>query len=355
MPAAPVPDATPDGPVARSIASGAPPPGYVALPPDERALIEWPADFGTRFVVMVDTEEEFDWAAPLSRDAHSTRTIAALPAEQRRFADRGVPIALMVDYPVVADPAAVDVLRRLIEVPGTAVGTQLHAWVNPPFEEVVTGPNSFAGNLLPSLEAAKLDVLTEAITAAVGRRPTAYRAGRYGIGPASFAILAERGYRLDSSMRSRYDYVAEGGPDFRAIGNDASRVGPGGALIELPLTTVFTGRLRGSGPSLYRALGRLPRGRGLAARTGMLARVALTPEGMPLADALEAVRIAVGEGVRVLNFSFHSPSLVPGHTPYVRDAGDLASFHRWWQGVLDLLDRLGARPIGLDALIDAAG
>src|SRR3546814_17218490 len=69
---------------------------------------------------------------------------------------------------------------------------------------------------------------------------------------------------------------------------------------------------------------------------------------------LEAIRIAVGEGVRVLNFAFHSPSLVPGHTPYVRDAADLAAFHAWWDRVLDLLDRLGVAALGADALIAAA-
>lgn len=81
----------------------------------------------------------------------------------------------------------------------------------------------------------------------------------------------------------------------------------------------------------------------------------MTPEGIPLAEALEAVRVAVGEGLRVLSFAFHSPSLAPGHTPYVRDAADLAAFWTWWDRVLAELDRLGVQPCGLPALIDAAG
>ena len=90
------------------------------------------------------------------------------------------------------------------------------------------------------------------------------------------------------------------------------------------------------------------------ARTGLLARVALTPEDMPVADALEAVRIALGEGVAILNFSFHSPSLAPGHTPYVRDAADLAAFFGWWDKVLGLLAERGARAITFDAVVMAA-
>ena len=155
-------------------------------------------------------------------------------------------------------------------------------------------------------------------------------------------------------MRSGYDYAGEGGPDFAAIPNHAFRTGPGDAIVELPLTTVFTGAARGGGDRLYRALGRLPRGRGIAARIGLLSRVALTPEDMPLDDALEAVRIALGEGVRLLNFGFHSPSVEPGHTPYVRDAADLAGFWRWWDAVFAELARLGAAPVSLVEILDAA-
>ncbi|TPG22726.1 WalW protein [Sphingomonas koreensis] len=337
---------TPDAPPAAA--------PYRVPAPDSADRIAWPADFGTRFAIFVDTEEEFDWHAPLSRSARATTAIAALPAAHARFAERGVPLTYMIDYPVVDAPAAVAVLRALIEDGRSSIGTQLHPWVNPPFDEALGAANSFPGNLPRAIEAAKLDRLTAAITSAFGQRPLAYRAGRYGIGPATLELLGERGYRLDSSMRARYDYAGYGGPDFTAIGNHAFRAGPGDALIELPLTTVFTGAARRGGAGLYKMLGTMPRGRGLFARAGLLSRVALTPEDMPVADALEAVRIAAGEGLRVLNFSFHSPSLAPGNTPYVRDAADLAQFFAWWDAMLALLDRLGVRPASLAELIVAA-
>src|SRR3546814_2605368 len=117
----------------------------------------------------------------------------------------------------------------------------------PPFDEAPTRANSYPGNLPRAIEAAKLDVLTDAIVAAFGVRPRLYRAGRYGIGPATTALLAERGYRLDSSIRSRYDYRHDGGPDFGAIGNDAFWRDAHRRVIELPLTTVFTGLGRRGG------------------------------------------------------------------------------------------------------------
>lgn len=322
--------------------------------PDTGRPVVWREGFGTRFTVFVDTEEEFDWRAPFRHDGWGVSAVAALPDAHRRFAERGVESCYLVDYPVATDPAAIDALRSIVAHGHGAIGAQLHPWVNPPFDETLSAHSSFAGNLPRALEAAKLDRLTDALTSLAGTAPTVYRAGRYGLGPATSRLLAARGYALDSSMRARYDYGAQGGPDYRHIGNDAFHAGPDERIVELPLTTVFTGRLRRGGARLYEAAGRIPRGRGLLARLGLLHRVALTPEDMPLADALEAIRVAVGEGVRVLNFSYHSPSLAPGHTPYVRDAADLAAFWRWWDAVLDLLAALDVRPASSDDILAAA-
>jgi hypothetical protein len=324
---------------------------YRPPPPDPAALVRWPASFGTRFTVFCDVEEEFDWRAPLDRAERSTRAMAAFPDAHQRCAALGIGLACMVDHPIASDPASVAILARVIEDGRSVIGTQLHPWVNPPHVEPVTPANSYAGNLPIDLEAAKLDALTAAITKAFGRPPRAYRAGRYGIGPNTLSLLKERGYRLDSSVRAGYDYRDEGGPDFTDIGSAAYRVD---GLIELPLTTVFTGLLRRRGAALHRALGGVPRGRGLFARTGLLNRVALTPEDMPLDEALAAVDVAIGDGARLITFSFHSPSLAPGNTPYVRDADDLARFRQWWRAMAARLVRLDVTYASLDEIIAAA-
>lgn len=320
--------------------------------PARRAEIAWPEDFGTRFTVFVDTEEEFDWSQPLRRENRATQAMRALPEVHRLFAAHGVPATYMVDHPIVACPMSVEILRALLADGRSAIGTQLHPWVNPPFDEEVVPLNSFVGNLPRELEAAKLAVLTGAIASAFGRRPVMFRAGRYGIGPHSLSLLASEGYRVDTSMRSGYDYSREGGPDFTAIGNRGFWTGEGD-LAELPLTTVYTGAARAGGVGLYGALGHVPRARGVASRLGLLSRVALTPEEMPLDLALEAIRVAAGEGTRMLLFSYHSPSAAPGYTPYVRDAAELRAFHAWWEGAFGLLAKLGIAPASHDEILAA--
>lgn len=329
-------------------ASAGIPPGHrpYRLPPGEP--VRWPEAFGRRFTIFCDVEEEFDWSAPLDRAQRSTEAMQAFPDAHARFAGLGVGLTCMVDHPIATDARATAMLAGAAADKRSAIGAQLHAWVTPPFGEPATPFASFAGNLPRAAERAKIAALTEAITAAFRTRPLAFRAGRYGLGPHTLPLLAEAGYRLDSSVRPGHDYGAEGGPDFSRSDNAAHRRD---GLIELPLTTLFTGR---GGAGLYRRVARSRLGRGLAARTGLAARVSLTPEGMPIADVLTALDMAAA-AERLLVFSFHSPSLAPGHTPYVRDTAELRTFWRWWDAVLARLDRCGFQHASLAEILDAAG
>ena len=126
-------------------------------------------------------------------------------------------------------------------------------------------------------------------------------------------------------------------------------------MVELPLTSVYTGLLRRGGAGLYRRAGRWPRGHGILARAGLLNRIPLTPEGVGITDALAGIDRALDDDVRLLTFSFHSPTLEPGHTPYVRDARDRAMFDRWWDKVFERLARHGVTATTIDEILSVTG
>lgn len=316
------------------------------------ATVDWPASFGNRFLVSVDVEEEFDWSRPFDAAERRVDAVAQLPAFDDRMRAAGVRPLYLADHPVASAPASAAVLRSLVAA-GAEIGAQLHAWVNPPFvnDRASATIASFAGNLPAEMESAKLAALVDAVTAASGRPPRAFRAGRYGLGPNSAALLRRHGFAADLSMRARHDYRGEGGPDFTAVGNAAFRWS---GLIELPLTTIYTGRARAMAPRWHPRLGRVPHGRGFASALGLFSRVPLTPEGTPVAEALAAIATAVRDGERLLHLSFHSPSLVPGNTPYVRDAAGRRGFDRWWDRVLPALADAGYAPVTLDDVLTAA-
>jgi hypothetical protein len=321
--------------------------------PERRDFVRFSAAFGRRFLVTVDTEEEFDWERPFARAEHSLDAVPRLARFQQFCEGYQVPPVYLVDYPVATDPRAAEVLRPGLVAGRAEIGVQLHPWVNPPHDEEVGVRNSFAGNLPAELERAKFRELHEAISANFGVPPRIYRAGRYGVGPNTAAILAEAGIAIDSSVRALFDYSAEGGPNFRDHPLVPWGIDRGAGLMELPLTTVYWGMLRKQGRMIHPALWRVPRLRGALARLGLLERIPLTPEGVASDEALKAIDIALDDGLRILNFSFHSPSLRPGHTPYVRDEADLNRFYEWWRTVFEYLRRRGVEPASV-AQITAA-
>ena len=310
-----------------------------------------------QFVVTVDTEEEFDWSKPLQREGHTVLSVGRLARWQEFCEGEGVVPIYLVDYPVATSPAAVEVLREAVSAGRAEVGVQLHPWVSPPHEEVVSQHNSFAGNLPEPLERAKFEKLRDTIAQAFGTAPLIYRAGRYGVGPNTTEILADNKLAIDTSVRARFDYSAGGGPSFRDHPLHPYWLDRAAGLLELPLTSVYWGPLRQLGPWLYPQMWRVPRMRGALARMGMLERIPLTPEGVTLDEAIRGIDIALDDGVPVLVFSFHSPSLAAGFTPYVRNEDDLDAFYVWWRGVFAYLRQRNVTPssvAGVMASVDLA-
>ncbi|MBB4642216.1 polysaccharide deacetylase family protein [Rhizorhapis suberifaciens] len=321
--------------------------------PAPEDMIVLKPEFGIRFTLFIDTEEEFDWHQPFSRTGHSVDSLKGLAEGQAFLNGAGIRPVHMVDYPILESPAAVELLKAWVNEGRCDAGAQLHPWVNPPHEEEVTVANSYVGTLPEALERAKIRALRDRIAQELGETPVSFRAGRYGVGPNSARLLEEEGFLLDSSVRSLFNYRSQMGPDFYHLPPVPYWAGPERKLVELPLSTTFTGQLRSFGRPLYKLaqqFGPLP---GALSKLGMLSRVALTPEGISPEDAVQAIDGMIEDGVRVLNLSFHSPSLEPGYTPYVRDEADLREFYRWWDVVLNHLARHGVRAASLGELLAA--
>lgn len=322
--------------------------------PGEADFVRFEPAFGTRFVLTIDTEEEFDWGKPLDRTSHGLDHVPRIAKFQQFCEGLGIVPIYLIDYPVASDPRAAQVLGEAVKEGRAEVGVQLHPWVSPPYDEDVNVHNSFSGNLPPELERAKFRKLRDTIEDAFGVAPRIYRAGRYGVGPETASILSDCGIAIDTSVRSCFDYSSTGGPNFRDHPLRPWWIDRRKGLMEMPLTTVFWGLLRQQGRTIYPALWRVPRLRGALARLGLLERIPLTPEGVTLDEAIKGIDMALDDGLPILVFSFHSPSLRPGLTPYVRDEDELDAFYDWWRGVFEYLRKRGVQPACLREVIAAA-
>jgi hypothetical protein len=310
-----------------------------------------------RLVVVIDTEEEFDWGGKKSRQNTSVRSMRWISRISAIFDEYGITPVYVIDYPVVSQVNGYRPLQDLYMANRCLIGAHLHPWVNPPFEEPVNAYNSFPGNLGHALEAAKLKVLTDMIAEHFGARPIIYKAGRYGIGSHTASILEEQGYEIDMSVCPHMNYSAEGGPDF-----STSCVWPywfGRGLLELPLTIGFAGLLRQYAAKIHRASISLTKfhAPGVLARLGLLNKIWLSPEGYRLSEMIALSRALYDDGLRIFSFAFHSPSLDWGNTPYVKSQGDLRQFldccRRFFEFFIENLGGIPATPLEIKARLAA--
>lgn len=303
------------------------------IPPilEDREEISQALDQPPYLLVVVDTEEEFDWNKSFDPDATSVEAMSDLPVGQAVCDEFEIRPTYVIDYPVASNPMSVRVLQEIITDDRAALGAHLHPWVNPPVDEEITGPNSYAGNLPRKLEAEKLRRLGERIEESFDLKPNIYKAGRYGLGGNSAAILEELGYEVDLSACPPYDFRIEGGPDYSRFSCHPFWFGKARRLLGLPNTGSLVGFLGSeAGRPVYdfasQASLRWTKLPGILSRLRVVDRLRLSPEGFELKDLMRLTDCLIERGVRTFSFSFHSPSLRAGCTPYVRSHSDLDRF-----------------------------
>lgn len=317
----------------------------VASPPVQKLLIP-PMSWPPTLVVVIDTEEEFDWNAPFDPSSNSVTNIGLQSLAQDVLGAHGVVPTYVVDYPVASTPTSIAVLRAFADEGRCEIGAHLHPWVTPPAEGPIEIGYSYPGNLPFAIELQKLTTLTDTIVANFGVRPKVYKAGRYGIGVATPAILRQLSYTVDISVVPHTDFSSDGGPDFRGAPAAPFMITDG--LCELPLSVHFVGRLAPFGPrifpKLHSPIAKSFRMAGICGRLGLLERLRLSPEGHSLRDLIRHTRAGLASGTRLFMLTYHSSSLLPGATAYVGTEAERSAFLATIDGYLRFfLGEIGGR------------
>ncbi|MDD4863053.1 MAG: polysaccharide deacetylase family protein [Alishewanella agri] len=289
-------------------------------------LIDNLAQFPPMLQVVVDTEEAFDWQKFPSREQVSVNHLNLLESVQAIFRQYGIKPCYAMDYPVVKDLANNVLIREFHRNGQCEIGAQLHPWVNPPFTEQLSFSNMYPGNLDNLTEKAKLQQLTELIAANFGERPTIYKAGRYGFGENTQSILEELGYLVDLSVCPPFDHSKDGGPDYHSFSAKPFTFGKN--LLEIPLTGAYVSIYPAAAHKAFRLAQKFEQCKlpGIFARSGIVDRLMLSPEGYTFAEHVKLTKFLLQQGVRLFTWSFHSSSIEPGNTSYVRSNKDLEVF-----------------------------
>jgi hypothetical protein len=283
-----------------------------------------------KLIVSLDAEADNQWdhGRPLT-----TENVRFWQPFQRLCEKYGIPPTYLITSEIAADPRAIQFLHPLVEAGKAEVGAHLHPWTTPPYlDRPGLGFNDdlhlFPSELPKDLLRAKCVYLTEQIEAAIGKRPTSFRAGRFGFDQEHAEILAELGYLVDSSVTPLISWsntpglTRKGGPDFSDKPAYPFEIQTRNShkLFEIPITILITNKFLQKHLGWLRAYqwlqgkqnGRFIRLNWLPAQPVWLRPLPDTSlrrlcKGWSTADAMKMPAAVM---------MFHSSELMPGGSPY---------------------------------------
>jgi len=283
-------------------------------------------------LVGIDTEGDNQWDAA-ARANQTFENIYALPRLHALFARHGVRPTYVITYPVAADARSAEVLRGLQAGGDCEIGAHHHAWETPPCTAEDVRRHPYASSLPLRQFEDQLAQLTDAIDAAVGRRPVSYRSGRFGFSSAHVAALERLGYEVESSVAPLFYEAHKHGPDFADAPlrpyflayDSATRPGTS-RVLEVPCSAALNRRLPRRLQYLYARAPKPYTTKRVLRKLG-IARVRwLRPSYSSLDDMIALARDLARADEPVLNLLFHSSEAIVGGSPYNRTDAELAAF-----------------------------
>lgn len=315
------------------------------------------------FIVTIDTEED-NWDR-YSTDENPVKNIDNVLRLQHIFNRYSILPTYLVTYPVATNERSVSVLKGILDDDLCEIGTHCHPWNTPPFNGLNDTKETMICNLSEELIYAKLKTLHETIEKKFNITPVTFRAGRWGYNEKVAHALHKLGYWIDSSVSPFTDWGQYGGPDFRLfpyhpyefdLGNVSLPV-PKGEMLQVPASVGYMQKnfdfSRALESSLSSKFCTLMHIKGILHRLRMLNRVWLSPEHATYSQMVKLSENLSNNGVPILNFTFHSTSLMKGLSPFVKTKQDETEFFSTIDKFMSYAAQRGWKSIRLKNSINA--
>jgi len=283
-----------------------------------------------QFAITIDTEVDKspDWS--VSSDASFegvTRGVQGIL--HPLFVEKAITPVYFLSNEILADRSLSSIFEKFQIEKSAEVGTHLHYEAAGPLEVGEIAGRKLDGvqaQLAESDERVALQWLTDKYEERFSKKPVSFRAGRYGLSRHSIALLAELGYKVDSSATPGLvwdykvgdrnfvtDYRDASTQPYECNPNDPSMVGASGVL-QMPISLE-------KAPLSPRETLRLALGK---QRRWIWARpmFASKPELLRMIEA-SAKRQNQAD---IIVMMFHNMEIIPGKSPYCATEHDAASY-----------------------------
>ena len=285
-----------------------------------------------KLVITIDTEED-NWGDFIPQ-GYSLENITKIPRLQALFDEFEVTPTYLITYPVATDERSISILKPILDDDRCEIGSHCHPWNTPPFEEETIVQNSMLCNLPSDLQNMKLGFLDRAIMENFGIEPISFRAGRWGYSDSVAKNLFKHGYKIDTSISAYTDWTNWFGPDFSNISPRSFRFScenifetiSGGQMLEIPATVGYLQKNFTFCNNLLTIIRRTPLKYigliGILNRLHLVNKAWLNPENSDSKTMIALAKRMMKNQYRIINMMFHSSTLKPGLTPFIKTGED---------------------------------
>lgn len=271
-------------------------------------------------IITVDTEGDNLWnwhpGTPITtRNSHYVDRFQLLCDEY------GFKPVYLVNYEMLENLEFISRLRQWEAEGRCEIGLHIHAWNNPPIRPLATRYNGqdYLIEYPEETMRKKFDTIYSLYVQRVGHDPLSHRAGRWAMDDRYFKILSDYNIKVDCSYTPGINWessigVTKGGSDYSGVPECSHFVGD---VLEVPMT-VRQGRAWGKGSFMHNVKSLLVKH-----------PIMLRPSGHSSIE-LQVVldQVTRDTGCDYAEFMIHSSELMPGGSPYFRDADSVEVLYR---------------------------
>lgn len=278
-------------------------------------------------IVSIDVEEDMPhWGI---EETTTIRNLEGIPQLQELFDKYNIRPTYLLNYPYVSNGEAVKYFNSIIDK--CEIGAHMHPWNTPPLTEEESKKNDYPSNLSYERQYDKIKTVTDALMDAFHKRPTSYRAGRFGFNEDTKDILIRLGYLVDSSISPMVSWRSQSGPcflNYRAkpfwLNHSMDRI------LEVPVTIGLNRKVPEIFEKVYLHIPRFTKIRGLLSKDylNILDLVWLYPALFSEREMVLLTDVMIKKRVNVFNVFFHSSEVKTGESIYTRTEAELKEYFR---------------------------
>lgn len=291
------------------------------------------------FIITVDTEGDNLWNYRKGQKIE-TENALFIPRFQELCEEYGFKPVWLTNYEMACDQRYIDYMKPRMEKGLCEVGIHVHAWNNPPLYELYA---KYAGNPYlieypDEIMLAKFETTYNLLKEKFGIEVKSHRAGRWTMDSRYFALLRDFGIVTDCSHTPGISWKhAEGetigGSDYSKVKNYTNIIND---VLEVPVTIRKT-HIPIKGSFLHKM------------------RVLLIGDNVWLRPATASVeemislckRVEAESRVDYLELMLHSSELMPGGSPYFKDAQSIEKLYKTLTEVFGYIKRMGYEGVTL--------